>query len=185
MSPKRISYALTIAFVLHALIIGTSSVYLLNQTPRFKEFIETKVLPPAPSSRRERRPLVRFAVQPSVSSDRYIVRADGHKQARHITIRHPEQTPQPRTIVVFSSRTTCTIGRYLPIYVPQTSHPITPPLSDTSHTDLFLSNVPQRIGSLDANSNTLKTDRNAHGWWTGWYRQTQTKLRTACRTFHG
>ena len=146
MSPKRISYALTIAFVLHALIIGTSSVYLLNQTPRFKEFIEAKVLPPAPSSRRERRPLVRFAVQPSVPLDRkYIGAADGHKQTRHITIRHPEQTPQPRTIVVFSSRTTCTIGRYLPIYVPQTSHPITPPLSDTSHTDLFLSDAPNAL----------------------------------------
>ena len=52
MSPKRISYALTIAFVLHVLIIGIGSVYLLNQTPRFKEFIEAKVLPPAPSSRR-------------------------------------------------------------------------------------------------------------------------------------
>lgn len=146
MIPKRISYALTIAFVLHALIIGTSSVYLLNQTPRFKEFIEAKVLPPAPSSRRERRPLVRFAVQPSVPLDRrHIGAADGHKQTRHITIRHPEQTPQPRTIVVFSSRTTCTIGRYLPIYVPQTSRPITPPLSDTSHTDLFLSDAPNAL----------------------------------------
>ena len=146
MSPKRISYALTIAFVLHALIIGIGSVYLLNQIPRFKEFIEAKVLPPAPSPRRKRRPLVRFAVQPSVPLDRrHIGAADEHKQTRHITIRHPEQTLHPRTIVVFSSITTCTIGRYLPIYVPETLRPKIPPPSDTSHTDLFLPDAPNAL----------------------------------------
>ena len=145
MSPKQIPYALTVALVLHVLIIGIGSIYLLSQTPRFKESIEVELLSPAPLPRRERLPLVLFARQPSVSSDRYVVTANGQKQARHVTIRHPEQSPHPRTIVVFSSRTTCTIGRYLPIYVPQTSHPKTPPPSDTSHTALFLSDAPNAL----------------------------------------
>ena len=145
MSPKRIPYALTVALVLHALIVGIGSIYLLSQVPRFKEFIEVELLPPVPLPRRERLPLALFARQPSLTSDRYVVTANGQKQARHITIRHPEQTPHPRTIVVFSSRTTCTIGSYLPIYVPQMSHPKKPPPSDTLHTDRFLSDAPNAL----------------------------------------
>ena len=145
MSPKRIPYALTVALVLHALIIGIGSIYLVSQMPRFKGFIEAELLSPVPLPRRERLPLALFARQPSLTLDRYVVTANDHKQARHITIRHPEQTPHPRTIVVFSSRTTCTIGRYLPIYVPQMSHPKKPPPSDTLHTDRFLSEVPNAL----------------------------------------
>ena len=145
MSPKQISHALTVALVLHVLIIGIGSIYLLSQMPRFKEFMEVELLLPAPPPppRSGSRPVIKPVVRASPASDRYVVRANGHKQARHITIRHPQQTPHPRTIVVFSSRTTCT--RYLPIYVPQMSHPKTPPPSDTSHTDLFLSDAPNAL----------------------------------------
>ena len=145
MNPKRIPYALTIALVFHALIIGIGSIYLLSQMPRFKEFIEVELLSPAPLSRRERLPLVLFARQPNLTSDRYVVAANSQKQARRITIRPPEQIPHPRTIVVFSSRTTCTIGSYLPIYVPQPSHPKTLPPLDTTHIDLPLSDAPNAL----------------------------------------
>lgn len=149
MSIKRISHALIVALILHALIIGIGSVYLLSQMPKFKEFIEVELLPPAspPPPRSGSRPVIKPVVRPSPTSDRYIGTADGHKQARHITIRHPERTPHPRTIVIFSSLTTCTIGRYLPIYVPQTAHPKTPPPSDTSHTDPFLSDAPNALAA--------------------------------------
>ena len=104
-------------------------------------------MPPAPPPRSGSRPVIKPVVRPSLTSDRYIVAVDGHKpaRARHITIRQPEQTPHPRTIVVFSSRTTCTIGGYLPIYVPQTSHPKKPPPLDTSHPHLFLSDAPNAL----------------------------------------
>ena len=145
MSPKRIPYALTVALVLHLLIIGIGSIYLLSQMPRFKGFIEVELLSPVPLPRRERLPLVLFARQPNLTSNRYAVAANSQKQARRRTIRPPEQTPHSQTIVVFSSRTTCTTGRYLPIYVPQTSHPKIRPPSDTSHTDLFLSDAPNAL----------------------------------------
>ena len=145
MSPKRIPYALTVALVLHGLIIGIGSIYLLSQMPRFKGFIEVELLSPVPLPRRERLPLVLFARQPNLTSNRYVVAANSQKQARRRTIRHPEQTLHPRTIVVFSSRTTCTIGRYLPIYVPQTSHSKILPPSDTSPTALFLSDAPNAL----------------------------------------
>ena len=136
-----------ITLVLHALIIGISGIYLLSQAPRFKEFIEVELLPPAPPlpPRSGSRPVITPVVRPSPTSDRYVVTASGHKQARHIAIRHPEQAPHPQTIVVFSRITTCTIGRYLPIYVPQTLHPKTPPPSDTSHTNLFLFDAPSAL----------------------------------------
>ena len=144
MSPKRISYALIIALILHALIIGIGTIYLLNQIPRFKQFIEVELLPPtSPLTRSGSRPAITPVIRPSPTSDRYIVAANGHKPVRHITIRDPKQAPHPRTIVVFSSRTTCTIGRYLPIYVPQMSHPKAPPPSDTTH--LFLSDAPNAL----------------------------------------
>lgn len=147
MSIKRISHALIVALILHALIIGIGSVYLLSQMPKFKEFIEVELLPPAPPPppRSGSRPVIKPVVRPSPTSDRYIGAADGHRQTRHITIRHPEQTLHPRTIVVLSSVTTCMIGRYLPIYVPQTSHPKTPPPSNASYTDLFLSDAPNAL----------------------------------------
>ena len=146
MSPKRISYTLTIALVLHALIIGMGGVYLLYQMPRFKEFMKVELLPPMkPSKRQPIGPNIKVVVRPSPTSDRYVVTANGHKQARHITIRHPDQTPHPRTIIVFSSRTICMIGRYLPINLPRVAHSITPLPSDTSHTDLFLSDAPNAL----------------------------------------
>ena len=145
MSPKRISYALTIALVLHALIIGIGSIYLLSQMPGFKEFIEVELLPPVPPPppRSGSRPVIKPVVRPSPTSDRYSVAANGHKQTRHITFRPPERALYSRTIVVFSRITTCT--SYRPMYVPQMSHPKTPPPSDTSHTDLFLSDAPNAL----------------------------------------
>ena len=144
MNPKRISHALIIALGLHALIIGIGSIYLLNQIPRFKEFIEVELLPPAVLPPRSgSQPVVRSVIRPNPTSERYIVAASGHKQARRIAIRDPKQTPHSRTIVVFSSRTTC--AGYLPIYVPQMSHPRKPPPSDTSHTDRSLSDAPNAL----------------------------------------
>lgn len=108
--------------------------------------MEVELLPPMKPPRRQPiGPVIKVVVRPSPTSDRDIVAAEGHKQARYITIRHPQQTLRPRTIIAFSHRTTCTIGRYLPIYVLQTSHPKTPLPPDTSHTDLFLSDAPNAL----------------------------------------
>ena len=147
MDPKRISYALTTALVLHALIIGIGSIYLLSQMPRFKEFIEVELLPPAPPPppRNGSRPVIKPVVRPSPTSDRYIVIANGQKQARHITIRDPERIHSPRMIRKFTSQDFRMTGGYSLIDFPKTTPPKTPLPSDTLHTDLFLSDAPNAL----------------------------------------
>ena len=146
MSPKRISYALTIALVLHALIIGIGSIYFLSQMPRFKEFIEIELLPPtSPPPRSGSRPVIKPVVRPSLTSDRYIVTADGQKQVRHIAIRHPERVPRPQMIREFTSKDFRVTSGYSLINVPKAIHLKTLLPSDTSHTDLFLSDAPNAL----------------------------------------
>ena len=142
MSPKRISYALTIALVLHALIIGMGSIYFVSQMPRFKEFIEVELLPPtSPPRRSGSRPVIKPVVRPSLTSDKYIVAANGQKQARHIAFRHPEQVPRPQMIREFTSKDFRATGGYFPVSFPKAAHSRIPLPSNTPHTDLFLSDA--------------------------------------------
>ena len=146
MSPKRIPYALTVALVLHALIIGIGSIYFVSQMPRFKEFIEVQLLPPtSPPRRSGSRPAIKSVVQPSPTSDRYIVTANGQKQARHITSRDPERIRPPRMIREFTSEDFRITSGYSRINVPKAIHLKTLFPSDTLHADLFLSDAPNTL----------------------------------------
>lgn len=147
MNLKRISHALIVALVCHALIIGIGSVYLLNQMPRFKEFMEVELLPPAPPPppRSGSRPVIKPVVRPSPTSDRYIVAANGHRRTRRIAARDLERRVRPQIILEFASSNFCAIGSYLPINLPRVARPITPLPSDTSRADLFLSDAPNAL----------------------------------------
>ena len=146
MTHKRIPYALTIALVLHALIIGIGSVYLLNQMPRFKEFIEIELLPPAVLPPRQgSRPVIKLVARPSPTSDRYIATDYRHQQARRIAIRDPERAPRPPMIREFTSKDFRVTGGFSLIKFPKTTPPKTPLPSDTSHTDLFLADAPNAL----------------------------------------
>ena len=147
MSLKRLSHALIVGLVCHALIIGIGSIYLWGQMPRFKQLIEVELLPPAPPPppRSGSRPVIKPVVRPSPTSDRYIVAANGHRRTRWIAAGDLERRVRPQIILEFSSSNFCAIGSYLPINLPSVAHPITPLPSDASLADLFLSDAPNAL----------------------------------------
>ena len=146
MSPKRISYALTIALVLHALIIGIGSIYFVSQMPRFKGFIEVELLPPtSPPPRSGSRPVIKPVIRPSLTSDRYIVAIDGHKQTKRVVTRDLERAPRPRMMRELTRKDFRATGGYFPVSFPKATHSRIPLSSDTPHTDLFLSDAPNAL----------------------------------------
>ena len=67
MSAKRTSGALIVSVVLHLVIVFVTGIYLITQTPRFRELIDAEVLQlKVPLGPKVRKPIVKSVIKPTV-----------------------------------------------------------------------------------------------------------------------
>ena len=98
MNPKRIPRTLTAILVLHLLIAAVGGgLYLLNQTPRFKELADPGLPPPQPPPARQTvGPAITIPAPPRPSSDSYLVSANVLRKPRRVA--SGNRVPSPLTL---------------------------------------------------------------------------------------
>ncbi|MCY3740194.1 MAG: DUF4159 domain-containing protein [Candidatus Poribacteria bacterium] len=106
MPKKRTASALMISVVLHLAIAFVTGIYLITQTPRFRELINAEVLQPkAPPSPKVRKPIVKSVIKPTVPARNSVV-VDQVQMQRRVTAVFAEKLVfQPRTVLEISKQT--------------------------------------------------------------------------------
>ncbi len=144
--------------VLHALIAAACTLYLLNQTPTFKELTDLNVpAPQPPPARQTVGPAITILAPPRPSSESHLMSAHGRRTPRRVT--SSDRAPSldlPFRISVWT-KYDCALGSYIPIHLPKISDrasgapskdPILPDAPDALEFSTPVMPVPNRhIGS--------------------------------------
>ena len=144
MRMKRISGALIISVVLHLTIAFVTGIYLITQTPQFRELISAEVLqrkvPPGP---KVRKPIVKTAIKPTL-------------QARDTAVEQIQLQPrvtaafvekfvfQPRTVLEIPKQT-LKVKPPIDPSVPRVVTPDEPVPTVATHPDLTVSDAPDAL----------------------------------------
>jgi hypothetical protein len=113
MNAKRISGALMVSLVIHAVLLLIASTFHITRTERLKDVVNVQILPPT----KPPRPIVRggrmakyiakyMVVKPTISADRSFVMGQVQVQPRittHAVVR-PASSVHPQTVLEFSSK---------------------------------------------------------------------------------
>ncbi len=106
MRKKRTASALMISVVLHLVIAFVTGIYLITQTPRFRELINAEVLQlKAPPSPKVRKPIVKSVIKPTVPARNIAVVEQVQMQRRVTAVFAEKLVFQPRTVLEISKQT--------------------------------------------------------------------------------
>ena len=109
MNAKRISAALMVSLVIHAVLLLIASTFHITRTERLKDVVSVEILPPT----KPPRPQVRgggmakyIVVKPTIAADRSVVTEQVQTQPRittHAVVR-PASSVHPQTVLEFSNK---------------------------------------------------------------------------------
>ena len=144
MRVKRTSGALITSVVLHLVIAFVTGIYLIAQTPRFREFIDVEVLqlktPPGP---KVRKPIVKSVIKPTVSARNTVVEQVQRQQ--RVTAAFVEKLVfQPRTVLEISKQT-IKVNPPIDPNVPRVVKPNAPGPTVLTQPDLIESDAPDAL----------------------------------------
>ena len=105
MSAKKTSGALMTSLILHGVAVLILGVYLVTQTPQFKDLVGAQVLdPPDPPKPQVRRPVIK-QIKPTIPTDNTVVVEQVQVQPRVTTAAVVRTTTfEPQTVLEFSNK---------------------------------------------------------------------------------
>ena len=145
MHTKKTASALMISVVLHLVIVFVTGIYLITQTPRFKEFIGAEVLqlkvPPGP---KVRKPIVTPAIKPTVPKRNSVVVEKVQSQTRVAVAFVDKLVFQPRTVFEIPKQT-IKVKPPVDPKVPRVVTPNEPVPTVLTQADLTISDTPDAL----------------------------------------
>ena len=106
MRTKRTSGALLTSLGLHLVLAFLAGIYLITQTPHFREYIGAEILQPTkPPKPTVKRPIIKEPIKPTVPMQNPVVVESVQVKPRVTTILNDRHSFQPQTVLGFSNQT--------------------------------------------------------------------------------
>ena len=142
MIAKKISSALTTSLILHGVAVLILGVYLVTQTPQFKDLVGAQVLElPEPPKPQVRKPVIK-QIKPTIPTDNTVVVEKAQVQPRVTTTAVVHTTTfEPQTVLEFSNKVV-KLDQPINPNVPKVVNPNAPVPQVTTHADLPASDAP-------------------------------------------
>ena len=142
MSAKKISGALTTSLILHGVAVLILGVYLVTQTPQFKDLVGAQVLePPEPPKPQVRKRVIK-QIKPTIPTENAVVVEQLQVQPRVTTAAVVHTTSvKPQTVLEFSNKVV-KLDQHINPNVPKVVNPNARVPQVTTHADLPVSDAP-------------------------------------------
>ncbi len=142
MSAKKTSGALMTSLILHGVAVLILGVYLVTQTPQFKDLVGAEVLNPRePPKPQVRKPVIR-QIKPTILTNDTVVVEQVQVQPRVTTAAVVRtSTIEPQTVLEFSNKVV-KLNQPINPNVPKVVNPNAPMPQVTTHADLPVSDAP-------------------------------------------
>jgi len=142
MSAKKTSRALMTSIILHGVAVLIIGVYLVTQTPQFKDLVGAQVLEPSEPPKPKVRKQVIKPVNPATLTDNTLVVEQVQVQPRVTTAAVVRtSTIEPQTVLEFSNKVV-KLDQPINPNVPKVVNPNAPVPQITTHADLPVSDAP-------------------------------------------